>query len=150
MCGQPEASILMQVKYRLTAQLESFDEEQWEAKLPDLGIAKLRHEADLYINCNEARLAEPNRNIVKALNSKSGGFLGIGQSESVSAVELEKDVYTVGEAIKVKILSDHYESKKEIKKFKYTVKLLKNVQATCVFKNKVKPCPTFTNHQRYI
>ena len=58
----------MQVKYRLVAQLESFDVTHWAAKFPDLGIAKVRHEADLYINCNEARLAEPMRNIVKDLN----------------------------------------------------------------------------------
>jgi len=77
-----------------------------------------------------------------------GGFLGLGKSESVNSVVLEKDTYTVGEKIKLKIVSDNYECKKAIKGFKF--KLLRNVQATCLFKNKVKPCPTFTNHQRYI
>ena len=54
MCGEPHASILMQVKYRLTAQLEGMVDEDWVAGLPMLGMSRMRHELPLFINRDPA------------------------------------------------------------------------------------------------
>ena len=80
LCGEPSLNMLMQVKYRLVAQLEPSDDEEWVARFPELGISQVRHETDVFVNYNETRVAQPKRNIVKEINTKVGGFLGIGKT----------------------------------------------------------------------
>ena len=63
------------------------------------------------------------------MSAKVGGFLGLGKTESHSSVVIEKDVFEVGEAIKVRIQCDNSRCSKTIKGFK--LKLLRNLQLTC-------------------
>ena len=52
MLAEPIGNIMLQVKYRLTAQLESIAAQGWVAELPDLHISKVRHERALFVNRN--------------------------------------------------------------------------------------------------
>ena len=59
------------------------------------------------------------------MDSKVGGFMGFGKSLSTSKITLEKDVYSVGESIKVNIICDNSQCKKDIDGFK--LKLVRNI-----------------------
>ncbi len=59
------------------------------------------------------------------MDTKVGGFLGFGKSLSTSKITLEKDVYTVGESIKVNVICDNSACKKDIEGFK--LKLVRNI-----------------------
>lgn len=59
------------------------------------------------------------------MSHKIGGFLGLGKTLSQSKITLEKDVYTVGDTIKVKIDCDNSQCNKDIAGFK--LKLIRNI-----------------------
>ena len=90
---------------------------------------------------------QPTLNITKDLSAKVGGFLGIGKTHSTSNVTIEKNVFTVGETIKVRISCNNTACSKSIKGFK--LKLLRNIQATCLVSDD-GAYPQTANHQRYI
>jgi len=69
-----------------------------------------------------------NMSIEKEMTSKIGGFLGIGKTESKTTFTLEKDVYQVGDTIKVIVDCDNSLCAKGISGFK--LKLIRNMQAT--------------------
>ena len=50
MLAEPIGKILLQVKYRLTAQLVPCFLEGWVASLPELNISTVRHEKAIFIN----------------------------------------------------------------------------------------------------
>ena len=82
-------------------------------------------------------------NIQQNLSSKIGGFLGIGKTLSKSQIVLDKDIYSVGETIRVQINCDNSECKKDISGFK--LKLQRNIQAVSMMgEQKV------ANHQKYV
>lgn len=52
MLGEPEDKLLLQVKYRLTAQLTPISDEDWVAGLPELFMSKVRAERPIFVNRN--------------------------------------------------------------------------------------------------
>ena len=80
------------------------------------------------------------------MTSKIGGFLGIGKTESKTTFSLEKDVYQVGDTIRVTVNCDNSSCKKDISGFK--LKLIRNIQATA-FEDYTDD-PKHANHQKYI
>lgn len=146
MCAEPVGHILMQVKYRITAQLEPTNHENWIASIPTLRMSKVRHERDLFVNKDPQAVVDvPSSEKRQSLTSKVGGFLGLGKTECHSEVILPKETYTVGETIRVTIKVDNSECKKDISGFK--LKLLRNIQATSLMSEGEK---TNANHQKYI
>ena len=84
---------------------------------------------------------------MKDLNSKVGGFMGFGKTWSNSRVTLDRDIYTVGDTIRVTIDCDNSECKKAIDAFK--IKLLRNIQATSLLGTGGDGTRN-ANHQKYI
>mmetsp|Transcript_3707 Transcript_3707/g.4238 ORF Transcript_3707/g.4238 Transcript_3707/m.4238 type:complete len:109 (+) Transcript_3707:904-1230(+) len=70
----------------------------------------------------------------------------MGASRSTSVCTLEKDVYGVGDTIRVRISCDNTRCKKPVKGFK--LKLLRNLQ--CVTYTEDSEAPCYTNHQKYV
>ena len=66
----------------------------------------------------------------------------MGKTESRSNIELERDVYSIGEKIRVKINCDNSACKKPVDAFK--LKLLRNIQ--CVTYDDESDTPKMTNH----
>ena len=50
MLADPEGETLLQIRYRLMAQLRPSDANGYVAELPDLGISMVRHERSILIN----------------------------------------------------------------------------------------------------
>ena len=69
----------------------------------------------------------------------------MGKSESQATIALEKDVFEVGETIRLTIICDNDRCKKPVKGFK--IKLLRNIQCTS---NDEHGNPKYANHQKYI
>ena len=65
----------------------------------------------------------------------------MGKTESRSTIELEKDVYSIGETIRVKVNCDNSACKKPVEAFK--LKLLRNIQ--CVTYEEDSDRPQMTN-----
>ena len=59
MLAEPAGHIMLQVKYRLTAQLESTSPQGWVADLPDLHISKVRHERAIFVNRDPRKQPQP-------------------------------------------------------------------------------------------
>ena len=78
--AEPEGKILLQVKYRLMVQLRPSEANGYVADIPELGISKVRHERPILIN--RGRAPQPQLNFKQDLESKVGGFLGIGRTHS--------------------------------------------------------------------
>ena len=144
--GEPTGDIMMRVEYRLTAQLTPWNDQHWIGHLPAMGISLCRHEKPFIVNRSRDVDIEVQQNVQQDLQSKVGGFLGMGKTESRSNIELERDVYSIGEKIRVKINCDNSACKKPVDAFK--LKLLRNIQ--CVTYDDESDTPKMTNHQKYI
>ena len=81
--------------------------------------------------------------ITENIATKIGGFLGLGKKLSTSTITLEKDVYTVGDTIKVRISCDNSACAKAVSGFK--LKLIRNIKAT-INGNEQK----HAHHRKYI
>ena len=124
-------------------QLEPAFPQGFVADLPDLGISKVRHERPIFINRDLRLTPQPQLNVQQNLSSKIGGFLGIGKTLSKSQIVLDKDIYSVGDTIRVQINCDNSECSKSISGFK--LKLQRNIQAVSEMgETKV------ANHQKYV
>ena len=75
--------------------------------MPDLRMSKVRCEKTIFINPDPQKQSVPQLMLSKDLNSKVGGFFGFGKTWSNSQVTLEKDIFTVGETIRVIINCDN-------------------------------------------
>ena len=71
----------------------------------------------------------------------------MGKTNSYSTFTLEKDVYFVGETIRVKVDCNNVDCKKDISGFK--LKLVRNMQATSLA-GAVGEQAKNANHQKYI
>ena len=136
------------IKYRLVVQLEPAQPSGWIAEIPDLRISKVRTEQDIFVCNMKAREAQPNLNLVKTIQHKVGGFLGMSKSESNSIFQLEKDVYQVGEAIRVSINCDNSSCRKAIRNFK--VKIERTMEATSLMQDGSKDQENKANHVKYV
>lgn len=94
-------------------------------ELPALAMSKVRHERAIFVNRDPRNQPQPQQNIQMSLEAKVGGFLGMGKTWSRSQITLDKDIYQVGETIRVKIHCDNSECSKDVEGFK--LKLLRNV-----------------------
>lgn len=54
--------------------------------------------------------------------STAGGFMGIGSTKVVTTVVLEKNIFCLGESIRVKLKCDNTSSKSDVKSFKIKLK----------------------------
>ena len=83
--------MLMQIKYMLIAQIEGISNLQYfrRRNVKSLYNSFIRHERYIIIQRPETR--EPLLNIEKTLDIKVGGIIGIGKSQSITKITLEKD-----------------------------------------------------------
>ena len=81
----------MQIKYMLIAQIEGISNLHYfrRRNVKSLYNSYIRHERYILIRREETR--DPLLNIEKTLDIKVGGLLGIGRSESITKITLEKD-----------------------------------------------------------
>ena len=126
MLGEPMGNILMRVYYRLTAQLVPVNPMHWVGELPELAISPCRHEKAVFVNRARDVDMLVHYDVAKELNAKVGGFLGINKSKSDSHITLEKDVFTVGDTIRVSIKIDNSKCRKPIEGI--SVRLLRCLQ----------------------
>ena len=150
-CGEPVGNILMMIKYRLVAQLEPISPDGWIGGISELRMSKVRREQDIFVvnmsNRNTTDVGQTN--IVKSMQSKVGGFLGLGKTESRSTITLEKDTYQVGETIRISINCDNSDCAKNIDGFK--IKLLRNIQASSLMHDgSSDDSGKNANHSKYI
>ena len=60
-------------------------------------------------------------NMQKVLNLEVGGLIGIGATQSISIITLEKDQFSPGDDIVVNIDCDNSKCRKPVKEFKLKV-----------------------------
>ena len=145
MLGEPLADILMRVEYNLIAQLIPTYEPQWVGANAAMGISISRKEKSLFVNRAPNAQIEVREDIEEELTAKVGGFLGMRKSTSYSDIMLEKDVFNIGETMRVKIRCDNRDCRNSVKGFK--LKLLRNIQCETQSED---GAPKYANLQKYI
>ena len=125
--AENQNAMLMQIKYMLIAQIEGITALHYYKRrnVKPLYNSFIRHERYIIIRREETR--DPLLNIQKTLDLKVGGFLGVGKSESITKITLEKDQFYPDEDIVVKLNCDNTKCSKAVKNMK--VKLQRNILA---------------------
>ena len=110
----------LDIKYFLVAQVTPLNKEDWEDEKNE--VSSLRAEAF----CTVERPFTPATAIdtVKEMRYKVGGFCCIGSKPFSAKVTFNREQYSPGDQVKVKVSCDNTLCKKDVDKFKIKLKML--------------------------